>query len=317
MNHYSVLKKETLEAFKYLNDINEGYFVDATLGLAGHSIGLLGFLDNKKITILGIDKDESALDIAMNRIEKENLSDRFIFCHDDFNNIDKIVGDLKINKVDGALIDLGVSSLQLDDKSRGFSFEDRCADLDMRMDKSQKLDAKEILNSYSEKDIARILEVFGEERFALPITRGITKARKEKAINTVGQLIDILEGIIPIKIQKTSKKHFATNTFRALRIEVNNELDFLYKTLQKFFDILNPHGRLAVITFHSSEDRIVKELFRKLSNVCSCPPDAPICTCDRKAEGVLLTRKPIIPSASELQENNRSRSAKLRIIEKI
>lgn len=334
MKHISVLKKETIDQFEYLAEIESPIFVDGTLGLAGHSLAIAKI--NKKIKIIGIDKDEKALEIAKNKVKENNLYENFILIENDFNNIKEILkqctslsnllgatasvhddGQINDLKIDGALIDLGVSSIQLDDKSRGFSFSDLNAPLDMRMNLSQEFNAKEIVNHYSEQQIAKILTEYGEEPFSKKIAKNICKYRKNKHIEKVSDLLWVLEKSIPLKIQKTSKKHFATNSFRALRIEVNNELGDLSKTLKQFVGYLKPKAKLAVITFHSTEDRIVKNVFKELSASCICHQNAPICTCNHKATIKLINKKPIVPSEIEIVSNPRSRSAKLRIVEKI
>lgn len=311
--HIPVLKKEILDKFSYLP--SEGIFLDGTLGLAGHSIALIKNSE-RKFKIIGLDRDQAALDLAENEIKNSGLENRFILLHENYSNVIQALNELRIDKIDGALLDLGVSSMQLDQKARGFSFEDINASLDMRMDQNQKIDAKYILNYYPESEIEKILQEYGEEKFARIIARNICKTRKEKLFNLVGDLLSVLQVSIPKKIQATSKKHYATNVFRALRIEVNDELKPLEKTILDIVSVLKPKSKLAVITFHSTEDRIVKNVFRDLARVCSCPENAPICTCDRKAEVILLNKKPIIATNEEIAENPRSRSAKLRVIEK-
>lgn len=219
--------------------------------------------------------------------------------------------------VDGALLDLGVSSMQFDSKERGFSFSEPSASLDMRMDQEQKITAAGILNRYPREKIEQILKEFGEERFARIISINIVKERGNKQFQEVGDLLSVLEKSIPVKIQKTSKIHFATRTFQALRIEINEELKYLEKTIRDFVDLLKPNSKLAIISFHSLEDRIVKQTFKELAKECICPPKAPICNCNHKAKIKKLTRKPIIPSEEEINVNPRSRSAKLRIVEKL
>lgn len=316
MNHVPVLKNEILKTFEYLQN-EEGFFVDGTLGMAGHSMAIAEKLTNKNMKIIGIDKDTEALKIAGQNIKKGKLQNKFILIHDDFKNITNILNEQNINKIAGALIDLGVSSLQLDDKGRGFSFEDKEAFLDMRMNSEQKLDAQEILNKYTESELSRILFLYGEEKFSRVIARNVCKSRKNHPIHTVKDLLIILEDSIPLPVRLKSKKHYATNVFRALRIEVNDELKPLEKALRDFIEHLSPGARLAVITFHSTEDRIVKQLFRDLARECSCPPDAPVCTCDQIPEVLMISKKPIIPSDDEIAVNPRSRSSKLRVIEKV
>jgi 16S rRNA (cytosine1402-N4)-methyltransferase len=319
MKHIPVLENEILNTFSDLQNIKDGYFIDGTLGLAGHSITLENQfkIKNLNFKIIGIDKDEEALKIAKDNIAKAGLTNNFILIHDDFKNIENILAGLKIDKVNGALIDLGVSSMQLDDRTRGFSFSDPEAMLDMRMDQSQKLDAFYVVNYYPELKLEKILKEYGEEKFYRTIAKNICKTRKEKLIEKVSDLLDILERSIPTKIRMTSKKHFATGVFRALRLEVNQELTKLDQALLDFINILDKGARLAVISFHSAEDRIVKETFRRAENPCVCPPLAPICTCGNKPQVRIVTKKPVIPSDQEVAENPRSRSAKLRITEKL
>lgn len=314
--HIPVLKKEVLDTFDYLA-VRDGYFVDGTLGMAGHSLMLAESTMAPNIKVLGIDKDTHAQAIAKENIEKAGMNDRFTLIHDDFINITHILEDLKIDKIDGALIDLGVSSLQLDDKERGFSFEDPEAALDMRMNTEQKLDAEVILNEYPEGKIMNLLYEYGEEKFSRTIAYNICEVRKKHPILKVKDLLSILEKSIPLAVRLKSKKHFATNVFRALRIEVNDELKPLKQAFTDFIDALTPGSRLAVISFQSTEDRIVKTLFKDLSRDCTCPDDAPICTCDGQAKVILITKKPIVPTDKEIALNPRSRSSKLRIIEKI
>jgi len=316
MSHIPVLKNEIIKTFEYLQK-EEGFFVDGTLGMAGHSLAIAEELTNNKIKIIGIDKDFEAIKIASDNIKNAKLQDKFVLVHDDFKNIIAIINEQNIDKIAGALIDLGVSSLQLDDKGRGFSFEDKEAFLDMRMNSEQKLDAQEILNKYSESELARILFLYGEEKFSRVIARNVCKSRKDHPVHSVKDLLSILEDSIPLPVRLKSKKHYATNVFRALRIEVNDELKPLGKALQDFINCLSSGARLAVITFHSTEDRIVKQLFRDKARECSCPMDAPVCTCDQIPEVLMITKKPIVPSDEEIAINPRSRSSKLRVIEKV
>ncbi|MCL5411026.1 MAG: 16S rRNA (cytosine(1402)-N(4))-methyltransferase RsmH [Patescibacteria group bacterium] len=319
MKHIPVLENEILDTFTYLNSVKDGFFVDGTLGLAGHSVAIISKFKApiSKFKIIGIDKDQSALELAKNNIKNVKLENRFIFVHDDFKNIENILSELKIDEVNGSLIDLGVSSMQLDDKERGFSFSDSEAILDMRMDQTQKLSAFDILNYYPQLKLEKILKEYGEEKFYRNIARNICKTRKESPIEKVGDLLKILEESVPTKVRATSKKHFATSVFRALRLEVNQELIRLDDALLDFISALKKGGRLAVVSFHSAEDRIVKETFRKAENPCVCPPLAPVCTCGNKPLVKILTKKPIVPSDQEITENPRSRSAKLRIVEKL
>lgn len=311
--HQPVLIDETLAAFEYLATKDEPIFVDGTLGLAGHSMTLAQMLNNPSARFIGIDKDNHALTVSKDRIKKAGLSDSFSLVHDDFNNFDEILQRLDIEKVDGILLDLGVSSMQLDDRSRGFSFSDLEMPLDMRMDQSRGLSASDIVNDYSEAALSQVLKD-GEEWHFRKIASMIVRARKEKPIRTVGDLVAILEKALP---KKHSKTHFATDTFRALRLEVNDEISRLGNTITSMVDYLKPGGRLAIISFHSIEDRIVKETFRKLANPCTCPPKLPVCSCVLKPKVIIKTKKPLIAGEAELMDNPRSRSAKLRIAEKL
>jgi 16S rRNA (cytosine1402-N4)-methyltransferase len=319
MKHIPVLKNEVLDNFNYFSNVKDGYFVDGTLGAAGHSIAIATKFkaQNSKLKIIGIDKDHKALEIAKDNIKKASLIGNFIFIHDDFKNIKTILDDLKINKINGALIDLGVSSMQLDDRERGFSFSSPEAVLDMRMDQSQKLSAFDVLNYYPQIKLEKILKEYGEEKFYRNIAKNICKSRKTESIKKVGDLLKILEESIPTKVRMTGKKHFATSAFRALRLEVNQELTKLDNALLNFINALDKGGKLAVISFHSTEDRIVKETFRRAENPCVCPPLAPVCACGNKPLVKILTKKPIIPNEEETAQNPRARSAKLRVVEKL
>ena len=328
MKHIPVLKNEILSCFDYLKDIQDVFFVDGTLGAGGHSIAIANALEtvNIKFNILGIDKDKNALELAADNLRKVELYDDFILVHDDFKNIKEILDSILPHPaspykgeghIDGALLDLGVSSMQLDQKDRGFSFTNLEAKLDMRMDQSQKLDAISVLNHYPEEKLEKILREYGEEKFSRGISKNICIMRRNKHVETVGDLVYVLEKSIPIKIQKTSRVHFATKTFQAIRIEVNGELRDLKESLVNFVDSLRPGARLAVVTFHSLEDRIVKNTFRDLASDCSCPENAPICNCNKVAQVSLINKKPIIAEDEEIAINPRSRSAKLRIVEKL
>lgn len=330
MDHISVLKNEVLENFEYLSDISKGYFVDGTLGAAGHSIEIAK-KTKPDFKIIGIDQDKTALEIARNNINAvpttnggigvptdsvgTGMKDKFILIHNNFSNIKDVLIDLKINQIDGMLLDLGVSSMQFDNLERGFSFKDPDQILDMRMDQTQTKDAKDILNNYSKTDIEKILFEYGEERFARQIAFNITRARKDKPIIRVSDLVEIVRDSIPSKMQH-GKIHFATKTFQALRIAVNNELSIIDQTILDVTDFLKSGSRLAIISFHSLEDRIVKNTFRHLEHPCECPPALP-CVCGKLPIVKILTRKPIISGNEELKLNPRARSAKLRIVEKI
>lgn len=316
-SHNPVMLKEVLETFKYLKNKESTIFVDGTLGLGGHSSEMVNKYNN--INIIGIDKDKEALRIAQSKLGSSDRhtkgNNKFDFVHDDFSNIPNILEDLNVRKVDGILLDLGVSSMQLDDKSRGFSFEDPNQVLDMRMNKSQHKDAEYILNNYSKRDLERVLKD-GEERFYKKITKLVIEARKVNRIKTVGELLEIVSKAFPPKL-KAKKTNFATDTFRALRLEVNDEISKLGKSIEDMVETLRPGGKLAIITFHSLEDRVVKHKFRQLENPCTCPPKQPYCTCGNKPQIKILTKKPTIPCEDEIADNPRSRSAKLRVAEKI
>lgn len=288
----------------------EGIYVDGTLGGAGHSSQIIKQLSPKGL-LIGIDRDTEALNAAQLKLKQyENV--RYVYGnHDDIKNI---LLNLGIDKVDGILLDLGVSSYQLDEASRGFSYINE-AELDMRMDKTSKLTAKEVINTYSEKELAKILDEYGEERFANKIANKICEYRKDKEIKTTKELTQIIENAIPKALQKDG--HPAKRTFQAIRIEVNNEIEPLYNTVLECIDVLKPGGRLCIITFHSLEDRAVKNAFIDAKGKCACPPDLPYCICGIKSKGKIITKKPIIADREEQENNSRSKSAKLRIFEKI
>ena len=278
-------------------------------GGAGHSKEIVKKL-SKKGMLIGIDRDEEALKAARNNLKEfQNVQ----YIHDNHDNIKQILTNLKIEKVDGILLDLGVSSYQLDEKNRGFSYLGE-NQLDMRMDQSQKLTAKEIVNIYEEKELANILYEYGEEKFSKKIARNICIARKEKPICTTKQLVQIIEKSIPKAKQKDG--HPAKRTFQAIRIKVNNEIQPLYTTVKDCINCLNPGGRLCIITFHSLEDRVVKNAYLEAKGKCTCPKDFPYCVCGAKSLGEIITKKPIIATKEEQLENSRSKSAKLRIFEK-
>ncbi len=278
-------------------------------GGAGHSKEIAKKL-SKKGKLIGIDRDEEALKAA-----KENLKEfeNIIYIHNNHDNIKNILKELKIDKVDGILLDLGVSSYQLDEKNRGFSYlgENK---LDMRMDKTQELTAKEVLNTYEEERLANLIYEYGEEKFSRKIARNICEYRKQKTLETTKELVEIIEKSIPKSKQKDG--HPAKRTFQAIRIEVNNEIKPLYKTVKDCIDVLNPEGRLCIITFHSLEDRAVKNAYIEAKGKCICPKDLPYCVCGAEALGKIITKKPIVATNKEKEENSRSKSAKLRIFEK-
>lgn len=276
-------------------------------GGAGHSEEIVKRLSEKGL-LIGIDRDEEALEAAKKRLEKyKNVK----YIHGNHDDINKLLED--IGKVDGILLDLGVSSYQLDEKTRGFSYMEN-ARLDMRMDKTQKLTAEDVVNEYSEEKLANIIYKYGEERFSRNIARNICKERQTKRIETTEELVNIIKNSIPKAKQNSG--HPAKRTFQAIRIEVNNELEPLYNTILNSIECLKENGRLAVITFHSLEDRAVKEAFIEAEGKCTCPKDLPYCVCNYKSYGKIITRKPILPSKEEQEENSRSKSAKLRIFER-
>ena len=304
--HKPVLLNECIEG---LNIKKDGIYVDGTLGGAGHSKEILKRL-SKNGKLIGIDRDEEALNAA-----KENLKEyqNVIYVHDNHDNIKEILNRLGIEKVDGILLDLGVSSYQLDERNRGFSYLGD-NELDMRMDKSQELTAKDVVNKYSEKELANIIYEYGEERFSRKIAKNICEYRKQKTIKTTKQLVEIIENSIPKS--KQNDGHPAKRTFQAIRIEVNNEIKPLEQTVKDCIDSLNDEGRLCIITFHSLEDRAVKNAYIEAKGKCTCPGDLPYCMCGAKSLGKIINKKPIIASEKEQKENSRARSAKLRIFER-
>ncbi len=303
--HYSVMLNECIEG---LNIKPDGIYVDGTLGGAGHSYKIAERL-NKNGRLIAIDKDLDAIAVSKERLKE---FDNVTFVHDDYKNLPQILDDLGIEKVDGILLDLGVSSYQLDNRSRGFSYMGD-AELDMRMNREQSLTAKEVVNNYSESELVKIFFEYGEEKFSKKIASNIVKARP---IESTGQLAEIIEKSYPAAVRFKGGNP-CKRVFQAIRIEVNEELDGLYESLINMARRLNTKGRMCVITFHSLEDRMAKNAFQYLYCDCICPPHQPICTCDKRREVEIITRKPIVPNEKELEENKRSQSAKLRIIEKI
>ncbi len=306
--HVSVLLNECIEA---LNIFNDGIYVDCTLGGAGHSGEIIKRLSDKGL-LIGIDQDQDALDEAEKKLKGcGNLK----LVKNNFQNIYDILEDLNIKGVDGILMDLGVSSYQLDNPERGFSYM-KDSPLDMRMNKDGELTAEYIVNEYSVDELYRIIKEYGEEKFAKRISNFIVQRRNEKRITTTWELVDIIKAAIPAKARREGP-HPAKRTFQAIRIEVNSELEIISGAIEDSVEKLNKGGRLAIITFHSLEDRIVKNTFRKLENPCTCPPEFPMCICGNEAKVKVITRKPIEPTEDEIQINPRSRSAKLRILEKL
>ena len=304
--HIPVLLNETIENLKIKP---EGIYADGTLGGAGHSFHIASNLSEKG-KLIGIDRDNEALNAA-----KQKLADfkNVKYVNDNHDNIKSILNSLGIEKVDGILLDLGVSSYQLDEGERGFSYMQDAA-LDMRMDKRQELTAEYIVNNYTEEELARIIYEYGEEKYSRKIARNICEYRKVEKIDTTGKLVGIIEKSVP-KFGK-NQGHPAKRTFQAIRIEVNNEIEPLYNTIVDAIDCLKSGGRLCVITFHSLEDRAVKNAFVKAEGTCTCPKDLPYCVCKKEQKGKNITKKPILPSEKEMENNSRSRSAKLRVFEK-
>ena len=304
--HEPVLLEECIKA---LNINPDGIYIDGTLGGAGHSLEIAKKLLPKGL-LIGIDRDTEALRAAKDKL-KNYTNVKYI--HDNHDNIKQILEELQINGVDGILLDLGVSSYQLDEKSRGFSYI-ADAELDMRMDKEQKLTAKEIVNTYSEEKLSNIIWEYGEERFSRQIARNICKSREQKKIETTGELVEIIKKSIPLSKQKDG--HPAKRTFQAIRIEVNNEIQPLYNTILDCINCLNKNGRLAVLTFHSLEDRAVKKAYNEAEGKCTCPSDLPYCVCGAISQGKIINKKPIEATKEETERNSRAKSAKLRIFEK-
>lgn len=306
-SHFPVMLDETVSA---LNVVPNGIYVDCTLGGAGHTKEILSRLSQNG-RVIGIDRDASALENAKNTVKDERL----ITVHDNFCNIAYILSSLGYEAVDGIIADLGVSSHQLDTASRGFSYM-QDAPLDMRMDTSAALTAYDVVNNYSERELARILDIYGEERFASRIASRILAVREAEPIKTTLGLASVIESAIPAKFRHEGG-HPAKRSFQAIRIEVNGELDCIPKLIDEGIPKLRSGGRMAVITFHSLEDRLVKNAFRTLENPCTCPKDIPVCVCGKKPVVRVITRKPILPGARELEINTRSHSAKLRVCEKL
>lgn len=307
--HKSVLLDETIESLDIKPD---GIYVDGTLGGGGHASEVCRRLGDKG-RFIGIDQDADAIAAASERLKE--FGDKVTIVRSNYENIDEVLKELGISQVDGIYLDLGVSSYQLDTAERGFTYREDDAPLDMRMDQRNEMTAKDIVNTYSESELFHIIKNYGEDRFAKNIAKHIVRARQEKEIETTGELIEIIKAAIPAKVRATGG-HPAKRTFQAIRIELNKELEVLENSIDKMTDLLAPGGRLSIITFHSQEDRIVKNRFRINENPCTCPPDFPVCMCGKKSKGRVVTRKPILPSEEELSENKRSKSAKLRVFEK-
>lgn len=307
--HKSVLLYETVDE---LNIKPDGIYVDGTLGGGGHSYEIAKRLSGGG-RLIGIDQDEDAIKAAGKRLEP--YMDRVTIVRNNYCNMDKVLDELGIDKVDGIMLDLGVSSYQLDAADRGFTYNVDTA-LDMRMDQRQEITAKDIVNEYSEFDLYRIIRDYGEDRFAKNIAKHIVAARQEKPIETTFELNDIIKAAIPMKVRATGG-HPSKRTYQAIRIELNKELEVLENSIDMMIDRLKPEGRLCIITFHSLEDRIVKTRFRNNENPCTCPQSFPACVCGKVPKGRVITRKPVVPTDEEINENSRSKSSKLRVFERV
>lgn len=306
--HTSVLLEETVSSLHIKPD---GIYVDGTLGGGGHSLRICEQLSEQG-RLIGIDQDDAAIEAAGRRLQAHK--DKVTIVRSNYCNMKQCLLELGIDKVDGIVLDLGVSSYQLDNAERGFTYRVD-APLDMRMDRRQTLTAKDIVNDYGEMELFRIIRDYGEDRFAKNIAKHIVQAREQKPIETTNELTEIIRQAIPAKVRMTGG-HPAKRTFQAIRIELNKELEVLENTLDEMIDLLNEGGRLSIITFHSLEDRIVKSNFKKNENPCVCPPGFPVCVCGKVKKGKVVTRKPILPSEEELEQNSRSKSAKLRVFER-
>lgn len=307
--HEPVMYKEVIDNLKIKSN---GIYADGTLGGGGHAAGICQMLAQEG-TFIGIDRDEDAIRASKDRLKKYICHTLFI--QENYAYIKDILQALNMEKINGAILDLGVSSFQLDNEERGFSYM-KDAPLDMRMNRTDQLTAKEIINTYSENDLYKIIKEYGEERWASRIAAFIIRERKKAVVETTSQLVTIIKAAIPAGARRTGP-HPAKRTFQALRIEVNQELDLLEQAIKNFIDVLASEARLCIITFHSLEDRIVKRCFNEASKKCTCPPNIPICTCGGKAKAKKVFSKPLYPSKGEVASNPRSRSAKLRIIEKV
>ena len=307
--HYSVLLNETIEQL----DIKEnGIYVDGTLGGGGHASAVLQRLGETG-RLIGIDQDAAAIEAAGERLAP--FGDKVTIVRSNYSAMPQVLADLGIHGVDGIVLDLGVSSYQLDTVERGFTYREDTV-LDMRMDQRQTKTARDIVNDYTETELFHMIRDYGEDKFARNIAKHIVMAREKKPIETTGELNDIIRAAIPAKV-RAKGGHPSKKTYQAIRIELNHELDVLKNTLDQMIDLLNDHGRICVITFHSLEDRIVKNIFNTTERPCTCPPSFPVCVCGKKSKGRVITRKPILPSEEELEVNSRSKSAKLRVFERI
>ena len=307
-SHKSVLLNETIDALRIKPN---GIYVDGTLGGGGHSYEICKRLSDKG-RLIGIDQDAAAIEAATERLGE--FKDRVTIIRSNYCEMKRQLNSIGVTAVDGIILDLGVSSYQLDTAERGFTYREDVP-LDMRMDQRQARTAKDIVNDYSEMELYRIIRDYGEDKFAKNIAKHIVQARQEKPLETTGELIQAIKAAIPMKVRAVGG-HPAKKTFQALRIELNNELGVLKDSLDDMVDLLNDKGRLCIITFHSLEDRIVKNHFRTSENPCICPKEFPVCVCGRISKGKVITRKPILPGEEELEENSRSKSAKLRVFER-
>ena len=308
--HKSVLLYETIDS---LNVKPDGIYVDGTLGGGGHALEVCRRLGEYG-RLIGIDQDADAISAATERLK--DYKNKVTVVRSNYENIQTVLKDLGIERVDGIYLDLGVSSYQLDSPERGFTYREDDAPLDMRMDQRNEQTAADIVNGYSEFDLYRIIRDYGEDKFAKNIAKHIVRAREEKPIATTGELTEIIKAAIPAKV-RAAGGHPSKRTFQAIRIELNKELEVLSNSIDTMIDLLNPGGRLSIITFHSLEDRIVKTRFKTNEDPCICPRDFPVCVCGRKSKGRVVTRKPVVPSEEEVEENKRSKSSKLRVFERI
>lgn len=306
--HYSVMLEETIEELHIRPD---GIYVDGTLGGGGHAYEVCKRLSDQG-HFYGIDQDGAAIEAAGKRLSE--FGDRVTIIRSNYCRMREELRSRGVEKVDGIVLDLGVSSYQLDEADRGFTYREDAA-LDMRMDQRQEKTARDIVNGYSEMDLYRVIRDYGEDKFAKNIAKHIVKTREKKPIETTGELVEVIKAAIPMKV-RMQKGHPAKQTFQAIRIELNQELDVLRDSLDDMIDMLRPGGRICIITFHSLEDRIVKTMFRKNENPCTCPSHFPVCVCGKVSKGKVVTRKPILPTEQELEENSRSKSAKLRVFER-
>ena len=307
--HKSIMLEEVIESLAIKPN---GIYVDGTLGGAGHSSEIVKRLGEDG-RLIGIDQDGEAIEAATKRLKP--YKDKVTIVRSNYAQMKEVLRDLGIHKVEGILLDLGVSSYQLDNAERGFTYREDVP-LDMRMDQRQTKTAKDIVNDYSEMELYHIIRNYGEDKFAKNIAKHIVQARQKAPIETTGQLIEVIKAAIPKKVRATGG-HPAKKTFQAIRIELNKELEVLQNNLDDMIDLLNPGGRICIITFHSLEDRIVKTNFKRNENPCTCPSDFPVCVCGKKSKGKVVTRKPILPSEEELEVNSRSKSAKLRVFERV